>query len=398
MAEQHQATEFFLEIIQRFGARKPNPADRMMWFAQKAWAEKRRSDAYDLARDALGYGLGTDFEVYDMVGNFDMITATEEGELPAVDAWEKSIELAFEVQAPIIALRNAHLAARTLTSNPDNRGAWNRAYSSIIRPLVEALDSAPMGEFMLELRLMEAQCLLLRHDYDEAFDCATSILPSAEMAPDTNRTMELYYLATVAGLEAGRIEKIVPLQRRRADLYISKEMYTQAADVYHHLAAILQQPDPYLSTAQDLLTRAKEEQNLQPGEWEVGLANGYLTAADLCPDMHDALQNCRKAAQAYEAGSSRPEAALCWLMAAMYQQHLELAEDGNPHPAALDKITHASQVYPSLLDIASDWDEEEAFNPEGPSSEDPRLDEMTRRVLQAYYNACLLYTSPSPRD
>lgn len=222
----------FAQLVRRFGSKPPSTADRQLWFAQEAWFRGRREEAYDrvtalidrLEEDSLLSG-STDaqivslYEAHDMLAHFEMFRATEsigeDSSLAAVaDHWKECVRLAGKLNAEVIALQCAGLAAMALLGEGREGEAWELASAELA-----ATEGCPLSPAILNLRYTLAEAALNCGLFEEALANARLVAEWSEFSADDERTIGGYSMALVAATELGCAEIAAELdERRRAAL------------------------------------------------------------------------------------------------------------------------------------------------------------------------------------
>ncbi len=223
----------FAQLVRRFGSKPPSTADRQLWFAQEAWFRGRREEAFDrvmalidrLEEDSLLAGGSTDaqivslYEAHDMLAHFEMFRATEsigdDSSLAAVaDHWKECVRLAGRLDAEVIALQCAGLAAMALLGEGREGEAWELASA-----VLAATEGCPLSPAILNLRYTLAEAALNCGLFEEALANARLVAEWSEFSADDERTIGGYSMALVAATELGYAEIAAELdQRRRAAL------------------------------------------------------------------------------------------------------------------------------------------------------------------------------------
>ncbi|WP_296107893.1 hypothetical protein [uncultured Corynebacterium sp.] len=223
----------FAQLVRRFGSKPPSTADRQLWFAQEAWFRGRREEAFDrvmalidrLEEDSLLGGGSTDaqvvslYEAHDMLAHFEMFHATEsigdDSSLAAVaDHWKECVRLAGKLDAEVIALQCAGLAAMALLGEGREGEAWELASA-----VLAATEGCPLSPAILNLRYTLAEAALNCGLFEEALANARLVAEWSEFSADDERTIGGYSMALVAATELGYAEIAAELdQRRRAAL------------------------------------------------------------------------------------------------------------------------------------------------------------------------------------
>ena len=223
----------FAQLVRRFGSKPPSTADRQLWFAQEAWFRGRREEAFDrvmalidrLEEDSLLGGGSTDaqvvslYEAHDMLAHFEMFHATEsigdDSSLAAVaDHWKECVRLAGKLDAEVIALQCAGLAAMALLGEGREGEAWELASA-----VLAATEGCPLSPAILNLRYTLAEAALNCGLFEEALANARLVAEWSEFSADDERTIGGYSMALVAATELGYADIAAELdQRRRAAL------------------------------------------------------------------------------------------------------------------------------------------------------------------------------------
>lgn len=220
----------FAKLVRRFGRKPPSAADRQLWFAQEAWFRGRREEAFELVTALVerleegeedpvpsGGGSGAQtvslYEAHDMLAHFEMFRAAESEAsslLSVADHWRTCMALAVELDAGVIALRCAGLAAMALLGEGYPGEAWELANAEL-----DAIAGCPLSPAVLNLRYTLAEAALNCGLFEEALANARLVAEWSEFSADDERTIGSYTMALVAATELGHEAIAAEIDERR---------------------------------------------------------------------------------------------------------------------------------------------------------------------------------------
>lgn len=223
-AEGFDFADIFARLVRRFGSKPPSAADRQLWFAHEAWFRGRRTEAFERVTALIDRleedGATTDartvslYEAHDMLAHFEMFRAAEGEDADSLAAvaehWKACVRLARKLDAGVIALHNAGLAAMALLGEGREGEAWELASSAL-----EGAEGCPLSPAILNLRYALAEAALNCGLFDEALANARLVAEWSEFSADDERTIGGYTMALVAARELGHEEVAWELDKRR---------------------------------------------------------------------------------------------------------------------------------------------------------------------------------------
>lgn len=145
-------------LVRTFGTTSATEADRLLWFAQAAWADEQREEARMHAELVAGMDNPiAQFEAHDMLATFDMLEFLEDHEPreSMTEHWLQCATIAHELGASLLAAHRTELACRGLLSretSDDDERAWRVAGAAL-----DDLQGAPISPALLQLSAVVAE-------------------------------------------------------------------------------------------------------------------------------------------------------------------------------------------------------------------------------------------------
>ncbi|RAV32634.1 hypothetical protein [Corynebacterium heidelbergense] len=322
--------QLFATFVRRFGTVAPSAADRLLWNAQLAWAEGEHTLAANYATQALGHGPDSDYEAHEMLATCAMLEITQDSDLTApaatraVEHWIKAVGAAMDMNAPIMGIKMAELAARVLYAAEDTGAAVR-----LTERVLGAVSGAPVSPALLNLAAVHAQSLLAEGEVGRAWEKSLAVASWSEFTPDVERTASALAVAAEAGTRlGGEVEaQVLEVQRRRAEIYRQQGAHLEIADLLlSHYLSFPGHPEILAEVREALDASAHNDPHRDRTRWLQLSSQMHWHLADVGDSISDAIDHAHTAATGFHETGDRAAEALAWILLA--ERHVEAGDAG----------------------------------------------------------------------